>query len=418
MNEQSVTRGYAYAKEQYAAYGVDVEAAMEKADRIPVSMHCWQGDDVIGFDGGGALSGGIAATGNYPGRARTAQELRADIDFARTMIPGAVKLNLHASYADKHGRDIDRDAYTIAEFQEWADWAKGQGLGLDFNPTYFSHPRMDGDFTLSSLDKGTRDFWIEHGIRCREIGLEFARQLGQPCAVNYWMPDGYKDACADTKLRRDLMRESLDAIFAPVIDEELVPCGLESKLFGIGVESYTVASHEFSYGYAVKNRKLYTLDAGHFHPTEVISAKLTACLEFLDKVLLHVSRPVRWDSDHVVLLDDELQKIMDEIVLNGLEDRVLIGLDYFDASINRIACWTIGMRNSRKALLSACLAPAAIRQAERSGDWTTRLAVQEERKTLPLGAVWDYYCMTRGVDAGQDWLKRVKQYEADVLSKR
>ncbi|MCI9505078.1 MAG: L-rhamnose isomerase [Oscillospiraceae bacterium] len=418
MNEQSVTRGYAYAKEQYAAYGVDVEAAMEKADRIPVSMHCWQGDDVIGFDGGGALSGGIAATGNYPGRARTAQELRADIDFARTMIPGAVKLNLHASYADKHGRDIDRDAYTIAEFQEWADWAKGQGLGLDFNPTYFSHPRMDGDFTLSSLDKGTRDFWIEHGIRCREIGLEFARQLGQPCAVNYWMPDGYKDACADTKLRRDLMRESLDAIFAPDIDEELVPCGLESKLFGIGVESYTVASHEFSYGYAVKNRKLYTLDAGHFHPTEVISAKLTACLEFLDKVLLHVSRPVRWDSDHVVLLDDELQKIMDEIVLNGLEDRVLIGLDYFDASINRIACWTIGMRNSRKALLSACLAPAAIRQAERSGDWTTRLAVQEERKTLPLGAVWDYYCMTRGVDAGQDWLKRVKQYEADVLSKR
>ena len=418
MNEQSVTRGYAYAKEQYAAYGVDVEAAMEKADRIPVSMHCWQGDDVIGFDGGGALSGGIAATGNYPGRARTAQELRADIDFARTMIPGAVKLNLHASYADKHGRDIDRDAYTIAEFQEWADWAKGQGLGLDFNPTYFSHPRMDGDFTLSSLDKGTRDFWIEHGIRCREIGLEFARQLGQPCAVNYWMPDGYKDACADTKLRRDLMRESLDAIFAPDIDEELVPCGLESKLFGIGVESYTVASHEFSYGYAVKNRKLYTLDAGHFHPTEVISAKLTACLECLDKVLLHVSRPVRWDSDHVVLLDDELQKIMDEIVLNGLEDRVLIGLDYFDASINRIACWTIGMRNSRKALLSACLAPAAIRQAERSGDWTTRLAVQEERKTLPLGAVWDYYCMTRGVDAGQDWLKRVKQYEADVLSKR
>ena len=409
MNEQSVTRGYAYAKEQYAAYGVDVEAAMEKADRIPVSMHCWQGDDVIGFDGGGALSGGIAATGNYPGRARTAQELRADIDFARTMIPGAVKLNLHASYADKHGRDIDRDAYTIAEFQEWADWAKGQGLGLDFNPTYFSHPRMDGDFTLSSLDKGTRDFWIEHGIRCREIGLEFARQLGQPCAVNYWMPDGYKDACADTKLRRDLMRESLDAIFAPDIDEELVPCGLESKLFGIGVESYTVASHEFSYGYAVKNRKLYTLDAGHFHPTEVIFAKLTACLEFLDKVLLHVSRPVRWDSDHVVLLDDELQKIMDEIVLNGLEDRVLIGLDYFDASINRIACWTIGMRNSRKALLSACLAPAAIRQAERSGDWTTRLAVQEERKTLPLGAVWDYYCMTRGVDAGQDWLKRVKQ---------
>lgn len=408
MNEQSVTRGYAYAKEQYAAYGVDVEAAMEKADRIPVSMHCWQGDDVIGFDGGGALSGGIAATGNYPGRARTAQELRADIDFARTMIPGAVKLNLHASYADKHGRDIDRDAYTIAEFQEWADWAKGQGLGLDFNPTYFSHPRMDGDFTLSSLDKGTRDFWIEHGIRCREIGLEFARQLGQPCAVNYWMPDGYKDACADTKLRRDLMRESLDAIFAPDIDEELVPCGLESKLFGIGVESYTVASHEFSYGYAVKNRKLYTLDAGHFHPTEVISAKLTACLEFLDKVLLHVSRPVRWDSDHVVLLDDELQKIMDEIVLNGLEDRVLIGLDYFDASINRIAATAIGARSARRALLLAMLRPMEeLKKLEYEGNTTKRLALLEEVKMLPAGLVWDYFCESQNVP-GREWIKDLK----------
>lgn len=418
MNETLVLKGYEYAKAQYAAMGVDVDAAMERADAIPVSMHCWQGDDVIGFDGVGTLTGGIATTGNYPGRARNPQELRADIDFARTMIPGATKLNLHASYAEKNGKQIDRDAYTIDEFRGWLDWAKESKLGLDFNPTFFSHPKMDGDFSLSSLNPDTRKFWIEHGIRCREIGLEFAKELGQPCAINYWMPDGFKDICADTKLRRDLMTESLDAIFAPDIDETLVPCGVESKLFGIGVESYTVASHEYSYGYAVSRKKLYTLDAGHFHPTEVISAKLTACLQFLEKVLLHVSRPVRWDSDHVILLDDEIQKIMDEVVCNNLTDRVYIGLDYFDASINRLAAWAIGMRNARKAILSACLAPAAIRDAEHAGDLTTRLALQEERRTLPLGAIWDYYCMKHGVDVGDDWIRRVKQYEADVLSQR
>ncbi len=419
MDETKVLRGFEYAKERFAAVGVDVEAAMERAGAIPVSMHCWQGDDVIGVDGVGELTGGIATTGNYPGRARTPEELRADIDFARTMIPGATKLNLHASYAEKHGKKIDRDAYTIDEFREWLDWAKEQKLGLDFNPTYFSHPKMDGDFTLSSFDEGTRRFWIEHGIRCREIALEFARALGQPCAVNYWMPDGYKDVCADTQIHRDLMTESLNTIFAPDIDEALVPCALESKLFGVGVESYTVASHEYSYGYAIKHNKLYTLDAGHFHPTEVISAKITACLQFLDKVLLHVSRGVRWDSDHVIAWDDELQRIMDEIVHNHLENRVCSGLDYFDASINRIACWAIGMRNARKAILSACLAPAeTIRKAERDGDWTARLALQEERKTLPVGAVWDYYCMKQGVDVGEDWLARARQYEKDVLSKR
>lgn len=418
MNETAILKGYAYAKEVYAAAGVDVEAAMAKADAVSVSMHCWQGDDVIGFDGVGELTGGIATTGNYPGRARTPEELRADIDFARTMIPGKTKLNLHASYAEKHGKQVDRDAYTIDEFRDWLDWAKERKLGLDFNPTFFSHPKMDGDFSLSSYDEGTRQFWIEHGIRCREIGLAFAKALGEPCAINYWMPDGYKDTCADTALRRRLMAESLDAIFAPDIDETLAPCGLESKLFGIGVESYTVASHEFSYGYAVKHNKLYTLDAGHFHPTEVISAKLSACLQFLDRVLLHVSRPVRWDSDHVITLDDELQRIMDEIILNGYTDRVFIGLDYFDASINRIAAWAIGMRNARKAILSACLAPASIRDAEHRGDLTTRLALMEERKTLPLGAVWDYYCLKSGVGVGCDWLEKVRAYETDVLSKR
>ena len=301
MKEELILKGYEYAKAQYAAQGVDVDAAIAKADAIPVSMHCWQGDDVIGFDGSDSLSGGIQTTGNYPGRARTADELRADIAFVRTMIPGATKLNLHASYAEKNGKQVDRDAYTIDLFQNWVDFAKEQKIGLDFNPTYFAHPKMDGDFSLSSTNPAIRKFWIEHGKRCREIGLEFAKQLNQPCAINFWMPDGYKDVCADTKLHRDLMIDSLDQIFAEDIDRKLVPCGLESKLFGVGVESYTVASHEFSYGYAIKNGLLYTLDAGHFHPTEVISAKLTACLPFLEGIILHVSRPVRWDSDHVIL---------------------------------------------------------------------------------------------------------------------
>jgi len=416
MNEARIEQAYVCAKEEYAALGIDTEAAMARADAIPVSMHCWQGDDVIGFDGVGSLTGGIATTGSYPGRARTPGELRSDIDFALTLIPGVKKLNLHASYAEKRGKTVDRDAYTIDEFREWVDWAKAAGLGLDFNPTYFSHPKMDGDFCLSSYDKGIRDFWVEHGIRCREIGLEMAKATGTPCVINYWMPDGYKDTCVDTKIHRDLMTESLDRIFAPKIDETLVPCSIESKLFGVGVESYTVASHEYAYGYAVKNHKVYTLDAGHFHPTEVISAKISACLQFLDHVLLHVSRGVRWDSDHVIAWNDELQAIMDEIVFNSFEGRAFIGLDYFDASINRIACWAIGMRNARKALLSATLAPAAaMRKAEHENDLTARLALQEERRTLPVGAVWDYYCLKNGVPTRMDWLARVKQYESDVL---
>ena len=418
MKEELILKGYEYAKAQYAAQGVDVDAAIAKADAIPVSMHCWQGDDVIGFDGSDSLSGGIQTTGNYPGRARTADELRADIAFVRTMIPGATKLNLHASYAEKNGKQVDRDAYTIALFQNWVDFAKEQKIGLDFNPTYFAHPKMDGDFSLSSTNPAIRKFWIEHGKRCREIGLEFAKQLNQPCAINFWMPDGYKDVCADTKLHRDLMIDSLDQIFAEDIDRKLVPCGLESKLFGVGVESYTVASHEFSYGYAIKNGLLYTLDAGHFHPTEVISAKLTACLPFLEGIILHVSRPVRWDSDHVILLDDEIQRIMDEVILNNYQDRTFIALDYFDASINRVAAWAVGMRNARKAILSACLAPASIRDAEHKGDLTSRLALMEERKTLPFGAIWDYYCMKQDAGVGTDWLAKVKQYETDVLSKR
>lgn len=419
MKEELILKGYEYAKAQYAAQGVDVDAAIAKADAIPVSMHCWQGDDVIGFDGSDSLSGGIQTTGNYPGRARTADELRADIAFVRTMIPGATKLNLHASYAEKNGKQVDRDAYTIDLFQNWVDFAKEQKIGLDFNPTYFAHPKMDGDFSLSSTNPAIRKFWIEHGKRCREIGLEFAKQLNQPCAINFWMPDGYKDVCADTKLHRDLMIDSLDQIFAEDIDRKLVPCGLESKLFGVGVESYTVASHEFSYGYAVKNGLLYTLDAGHFHPTEVISAKISACLQFMDHILLHVSRGVRWDSDHVITLDDELQNIMGEIIRNGYEKNVCVALDYFDASINRLAAWVIGERNAQKAILKAYLEPTALlRKAENEGDYTSRLALQEEVKSLPFSAVWDAYCARQNVPVGDEWLKIVKQYEKDVMSKR
>ncbi len=419
MDEKRIQKGYEYAKEMYAEVGVDIDAAMDKADQLAISMHCWQGDDVIGFDGVGELTGGIATTGNYPGRATTPQQLRDDISFAKSLIPGSTKLNLHACYAEKSSASVDRDAYTIADFQNWVDFVKSEGMGMDFNPTYFSHPKMDGDFSLSSFDADIRKFWIEHGIRSREIALEAAKQIGMPCAINFWMPDGYKDSPADTAKHRELMAQSLDAIFAPDIDMKLAPCSIESKLFGVGVESYTVASHEFSYGYAVKNNVGYTLDAGHFHPTEVISAKLSSCLQFLDNVLLHVSRGVRWDSDHVITLDDELQRIMDEIVHNGYENRVLLGLDYFDASINRIACWAIGMRNARKAILNAYLAPIKeIRTAEYSGDLTSRLALQEERKTLPFGAVWDFYCMKSGVPVGEQWLSMTKKHEVDILSKR
>lgn len=419
MKEKLIEKGFEYAKEQYGAVGVDVCAAMEKADAISVSMHCWQGDDVIGFDGSDTLTGGIATTGNYPGRARTPEELRRDIDEALSLVPGEVKLNLHASYAEKNGKKIDRDAYTIEEFQGWADFAKNRGIGLDFNPTIFSHPMMDGDFSLASRKPEVRRFWIEHCKRCREIALEFAKQLGKPSVVNYWMPDGYKDIPADTKTPRELMAESLDEIFSVNLDGGMVYEAIESKVFGMGVESYTVASHEFSLGYAISRNKCYCLDAGHFHPTEVVSAKISAVMQYLNKILLHVSRPVRWDSDHVVIWDDELQKIMDEIIWNGYDERVFIGLDFFDASINRIAAWAIGTRNARKAILASCLAPAEeIRKAEAEGDYTTRLALMEERKTLPAAAVWDYYCMTKGKPVGPEWLDRVKKYEKEVLASR
>lgn len=419
--EKQIAQGYDYAKELYAAKGVDIDAAMEKASKVAVSMHCWQADDVVGTDSdNGGASGGIATTGNYPGRARTGDEIRQDLNVALSLIPGKKKVNLHASYAELGGKKIDRDAYTIEQFMNWVDWAKDAKLGLDFNPTYFSHPYAENGFTLASADKKIQDFWIEHGKRCREIGEEFAKRLGEQCAINFWMPDGYKDIPADTVAPRKRMIKALDAIFsAKKIDKSLVLDSLESKLFGLGVESYTVGSHELMMGYALSRGISYTLDAGHFHPTEVISAKISACLQYMDNILLHVSRGVRWDSDHVITWDDELQNIMNEIVRNDYTGRVCIALDYFDASINRVAAWVIGMRNAQKALLRAFVDPiCAARKAESEMDYTTRLALLEENKTLPFSAVWDAYCAKQGVPTGDEWLCKVKEYEKDVLFKR
>jgi len=419
MNQDRILKGYEYAKDAFAEHKIDVEKAMDAIDKVAVSMHCWQGDDVVGFDGSDSLGDGLAVTGNYPGRARTIIQLRQDIEKSMSLIPGVKRLNLHACYAENVPKGIDRDEYTIENFQGWADWAKNLRIGLDFNPTFFSHPMMEGNFSLASRNDAKRKFWIEHGKRSREIAAEFGKQLGTPSIVNHWMPDGYKDTPADTAVLRALMADSLDKVMEDKIDPALMKDSLESKLFGVGIESYTVASHEFSLGYAISRGILYTLDAGHFHPTETISNKLSAILQYVDEVLLHISRGVRWDSDHVVTWDDELQNIMNEILLNGYDKCVHIGLDYFDASINRIAAWIIGMRNARKAMLKAALTPIErIRKAEAVGDYTARLALLEENKSLPFAPVWDYYCMKSGVPVGENWLKVVKNYEKSVLSTR
>ena len=421
MNEKQILTGYEYAKSVYADKGIDVEKAMEKAAQFTISMHCWQGDDVIGCeDIGAGTSGGIQTTGNYPGRARNGDELRQDFLKAISLIPGKKKLNLHASYAELHGKKVDRDAYTAEQFSDWMDFARENKLALDFNPTYFGHSRAADGFTLASADKGNREFWIEHGKRCREIGEEFGKMQGQPCVINFWMPDGYKDTPADTHTPRARMVEALDEIFAARnISEAHVLDAVESKLFGIGVESYTVGSNELMMGYAVSRKKLLTLDTGHFHPTEVVSDKISAVLQFMPRLLLHVSRPVRWDSDHVVLFDNEISRIFNEIVANGYENRVFCALDYFDASINRVAAWVIGVRNSQKAVLQAYLNPnSELRAFEYAGDFTSRLAGQEEARTMPFGAIWDMYCLKQGVPTGDKWLQEVKQYESEILSKR
>ena len=407
------------AKSIYGSYGVDVEKAFERLDKIAISIHCWQGDDVNGFENDTALDGGLAVTGNFPGRARNAAELRADLDLAWSLIPGAKRLNLHSIYAETNGKKVNRDELTIDCFANWLDWAKEKKAGLDFNPSCFSHPMASGGFTLSSARAEVRDFWVRHCIACREIAAGFGKELGNTCVTNYWVPDGFKDTPFDRLAARERLQDSLDRIFAKDCPKEYNLDAVECKLFGIGAESCTVGSHEFYMGYALSRNKLLCLDAGHFHPTEVISDKISSCLMYMDEILLHVSRGVRWDSDHVVTLSEELQAIAQEIIRHNYDNRVHIGLDYFDGSINRIAAWVIGSRNMRKALLMALLEPAAmIAEAENAGDNARRLALLEESKTLPFAAVWDEYCSRSGVPGGFDWYKPIEKYQADVLSKR
>ena len=410
---------YSIAHEIYAEMGVDTEAAMASLAKIPISLHCWQGDDVGGFENTGeGLSGGIAVTGNYPGRARTPDELRADLDKALSLIPGKHRLNLHAFYGEFGGKKVERDEITPEHFTNWISWAKENGMGMDFNPTCFAHPKAADGFTLSNADKGIRDFWVEHCVRSREISAVMGRELGSPCVMNVWVPDGYKDTPVDRVSPRRRLEDSLDRVFSKAQDPAHMLDAVECKLFGIGSESYVVGSHDFYMGYAVKHQKLLCLDAGHFHPTETIADKLGSALMFVPEILLHVSRGVRWDSDHVVTLDDSLQAISAALVRDDLLSRTHIGLDFFDASINRIAAWTIGTRNTLKSLLIALLEPAALKEAEASGDLTTRLALMEEMKSMPWGAVWDEYCARQGVPIGSAWLTETKNYEADVLAKR
>jgi L-rhamnose isomerase len=421
MSTKNIEQAYRLAKEQYAQIGINTDKAMAQLAKVPISLHCWQGDDVGGYEKVGAelSGGGIQATGNYPGKARTIEELRADVEKALSLIPGRHRLNLHACYLDNGGKFVDRNEMQPRHFRSWIDWAKANKLGMDFNPTYFSHSKAADGFTLSHPDKGIRNFWIEHGIACRKIGAAMGKALGSATVTNVWIPDGYKDIPVDRTGPRQRLADSLDKIFAEKINPKYHLDAVESKLFGIGAESYTVGSHEFYMGYATSRQKLLCLDAGHYHPTEMISEKISSVLMFCPELLLHVSRPVRWDSDHVVILNDELFAIAQELVRSGKLDKIHIGLDFFDASINRIAAWVIGTRNMIKALLFAFLEPTAmLKKAELKLDFTARLALMEELKTLPFAAVWDYYCMKKDVPVGAAWFHEVRQYEKDVLLKR
>jgi len=417
---KQIQDAYALAKERYAGMGVNIDKAMDQLAKVSLSLHCWQGDDVGGFENTGeGLSGGIAATGNYPGKARTADELRQDLDQAYRLIPGRHRLNLHASYAETGDQRVDRDALQPEHFSRWIDWAKANGHGLDFNPTLFSHPLAASGFTLASYDAGVREFWVNHCIASREIGAAMGEALGTPCVTNIWIPDGFKDVPVDRKTPRILLMNSLDQILSKPLNPAFNLDAVESKLFGLGAESYTVGSNEFYLGYAVSRNVLLCLDAGHFHPTETISDKLSAALLYVPELLLHVSRGVRWDSDHVVLLTDDLQAITQEVVRGGYLDRIHIGLDYFDASINRIAAWVIGSRNTLKGILMALLEPIEyLRTLETSGNYTARLALLEELKGMPFGAVWDYYCHKQNVPIGFAFMDEIKEYERKELAGR
>ncbi len=414
MNKQ-----YEAARARYAEIGIDTEKAIEQLGETVISMHCWQGDDVLGFDSEGGLSGGIQTTGNYPGRARTPDELMRDIDKALSLVPGKHKLNVHASYAIfAEGEFVDRDAIKPKHFSKWVEFAKERGLGLDFNPTCFSHPKAEG-MTLSSAKEDIRRFWVDHVKACIRISEYFADETGMPCVMNIWIPDGLKDTPADRIGPRARFKKSLDEIFAEPYDKNKVYVTLESKVFGIGLESYTVGSSEFTLGYVAANGLVPLMDNGHYHPTEIVSDKISSLLLFNNKLALHITRGVRWDSDHVVRLDDETKEIAKEIVASGRINDIAIALDFFDASINRIAAWVVGLRSFRKALLCALLTPhKAFAELQDSEQFTKLMVLQEELKTMPMGAVWDEFCRRAGTEASEKWFAEVEEYERNVLSKR
>ena len=420
-NESNIHKSYELARERYATLGIDTEEVMKTLSKISLSLHCWQGDDVGGFEKPAASlsGGGIQVTGNYPGKARSIEELRADLREAYSLIPGRHRLNLHAIYGDFQGKLVDRDQITPAHFAGWIDWAKQQGLKLDFNATCFSHPKADDGFTLSHRDKGIRDFWIEHTKRCREISAVMGRELQSPCIHNLWIPDGSKDHSVDRFSYRAFLLDSLDKVFATSYPSNEMKDSVESKLFGIGSEAFVVGSHEFYMAYALSRKKMVCIDMGHFHPTESVADKISSMLQFFDEILLHVSRGVRWDSDHVVILNDDVRSLAEEIIRSNALNRVNIALDFFDGSLNRIGAWVIGARSTLKALLAALLEPREkLRAFENKGDNFGRLALLEEARVLPLGAVWDYYCVNSGVPTGEEWIAEVHRYEQTVLSKR
>ena len=421
MKENKIVDAYKLAKERYTEIGVDVDVAIAKMKNVNISLHCWQTDDVGGFETPDAelSGGGIQATGNYPGKATSIDEVKADLEKAMQLIPGKQRLNLHAIYGDFQGEKVDRDQIEVKHFQSWIDWCKEQGIGMDFNASCFSHPRATDGFTLSSKNEENRKFWVEHLKRCRAISAEIGKQLETPCVHNTWIPDGSKDTPIDRNGYRVQLKKSLDEAMEIDYPKEHMKDAVESKLFGIGVESMTVGSHDFYLGYAIQNNKLICLDNGHFHPTEQVGDKISSVLQFVDEILLHVTRPVRWDSDHVVILNDDIQLIASEIVRNDFFSRVNIGLDFFDASINRIGAYVTGTRAAQKAFLIALLEPTkTLLNMEDAGQYFERLAMLEELKTMPFSAVWDYYCLKENVPVGTDYISEIQQYEKNVLSKR
>jgi L-rhamnose isomerase len=421
MHRKRIEQSYALARESYASLGVDTDDVLKKMNDVVISLHCWQADDVSGFEAPDAVlsGGGIQATGNYPGKASTIREMRDDLEKVLSLLPGKHRLNLHAMYGDFGGKRVDRDEIEVKHFQSWIDWCREQDIGMDFNASFFSHPKAASGFTLSSKNAGIRAFWTEHLKRCRAISADIGKQLGTPCVHNTWIPDGSKDTPVDRNGHRDLLKVSLDEAMAVDYPKAHMKDAVESKLFGIGAEAMTVGSHDFYLGYAISRNKLICLDNGHFHPTEQVGDKISACLQFVDEVLLHITRPIRWDSDHVATLDDDVKMIAAEVIRGNFLNRVNIGLDFFDASINRIGAYVVGTRAAKKAFMIALLEPAEmLKDLEESGQYFERLAFLEELKSKPFGAVWDYYCLQEGVPAGEAYISEIKQYEKNILSKR